>query len=583
MLKKYKLILLLVFITSAINSNSALIYCQVIYVPLESGVYDFLERQNLKGLIDLNDEVKPFSRMYVAQKLNEIENEFKNNIKSDISEGTKPNNVEIEELYFYSEEYFYELKNIKVKDVPGKDQDGIIINNVNSNQESTLINKNLEERWFLFNYNDSLFNLKLSPIAGYGISVSGKESGHTRWIGLSTFATYSNWFGADFNIRDKGEFGGNVDKEKSFTSVRGAWYKDASNGIEYSDVKGSITFNWSWGSVSLIKDYMQWGHGKFGQLILSDKAPSYPQIRLNLNPVPWLRFSYMHGWLNSLVPDSAAFYYSYPGTISQQLRESYINKYIAANLITVTPWNRIDISAGNAIVYSGEIRPEFFIPFMFYKFLDHNSGRGNVNDGNGMFYLDVSVKYPKNFKFYSTVFVDVTEIRNILDGNYNNTWIGFTFGGKAIDLYLPNLDMTLEYTRINPWVYEHKDEVTTYKHIDYPLGHWLGQNSDQIRLQLNYQLLRGLKFMIFAERIRKGGLDEIYFAYNDIKENGRSFLYGQLRKEYRTGLEVNYEYQHDLNLKIKYTYSDITDEDISRLNSFDTLKNSFSLSIYYNL
>lgn len=554
---RIKLLIVFIIILSLINHKSSLIYAQIVYVPLENGVYKFLERQNLKGLIELNDEVKPFSRMYIAKKLLKIDEELKSEKKEIL------NNVETDELKFYLEEYFYEIFKL--------------------NNGSSIAGQQLKERWYLYSYTDSLFNLKLSPIAGYSLSFSDKESGHARWVGLTSFAEYSDWFGAGFDIRDKGEFGGNVNEDKSFTSERGAWYKAATDGIEYSDAKGSINFNWSWGSVSLIKDYVQWGHGNFGQLILSDKAPSYPQIRLSLNPVKWLRFYYIHGWLNSLVPDSSEFYYSYPGTLSERLRESYINKYIAANLITVTPFDRIDISAGNAIVYSGDLRPEFFIPFMFYKFLDHNTGRGDVGDGNGMLYFDLSVKYPENFMFYSTLFVDVTEIRNILDANYNNTWIGFTLGGKTIDLIVQNLDVIVEYTRINPWVYEHKDEVTTYKHINYTLGHWLGQNADQIRLQFNYQLIRGLKFMLFAEQVREGGHDEIYYAYNNISENGRSFLYGPLRREYRAGLTVDYEYLHDLHVQMKFFRADIRDDDQQRAKLINSFKNNFEFSIYYNL
>lgn len=557
---KKKIIVLYLIIFSSFT------FGQVIYVPLENGIYDFLERQNLKGNIILNDEIKPFSRIYIAHKLTELKNIV-------IQDSNVLNKVEQEDLKFYLEEYFYEVNKIEITS-PIQDE-----NKINTSD----ITNQIKERWYLFNYSDSLFNLKLSPIAGYEVSSSGIKTGHSRWIGFSAFSTYSDWFGASLDIRDKGEFGENVDKEKSFSEVRGAWYKNAPDGIEYSDVKGGITFSWSWGNVSLIKDYLQWGHGKFGQLILSDKAPSFPQVRLNLTPVPWLRFSYMHGWLNSLVIDSAASYYAYPGTISERLRESYISKYIAANLITVTPWKRIDISIGNAIVYSGDLRPEFFIPFMIFKFLDHNTGRGDIGDGNGMMFFDLSIKYPERIKFYSTLFIDVTEIRNILKRNFNNTWTGFTLGSKTIDLLLPNLDFTIEYTRINPWVYEHKDEVTTYKHLDYSLGHWLGQNSDQLRIQLNYQLLRGLKFMLYGEKIRKGGMDEIFYAYDDINTSGRSFLYGLIRKESRIGLSASYEYMHNLIAQLKYTYSDISDENIDRLNSLENSKNYFSLSVFYNL
>jgi hypothetical protein len=37
---------------------------------------------------------------------------------------------------------------------------------------------------------------------------------------------------------------------------------------------------------------MEWGSGVSGQIILSDKAPSFPYIKLELEPVSWLKFVY---------------------------------------------------------------------------------------------------------------------------------------------------------------------------------------------------------------------------------------------------------------------------------------------------
>ncbi|MFZ1517912.1 MAG: capsule assembly Wzi family protein [Ignavibacteriaceae bacterium] len=549
------------------HSNSFQVSAQIVNVELTRGVYEFLERMNLKSFIILDDEAKPYSRKYIAEKIIEIKNKIQLD-NSDFSE------VEFDELRFWASEFYYEINQMEeIK----------YFTEASNNHSDAFLNK-VKERWFLYSYSDSLFNLKLSPIAGFGLSTTENLSGRTRWVGASMFGSYSDWFGFSFDIRDKGEFGDNVDKNKYFSPIRGAWTKGAPNGIEYSDVKGSINFNWSWGQISLAKDYLQWGHGKFGQLILSDKAPSYPQIRLQIKPVEWLRFSYIHGWLSSQVYDSSAFYYSYPNSISETLVKSYIPKYIAANMLTISPVYWLDISFGNSVIYGGDIRPEFFIPFMFYKFLDHNSGRGDVNDANGVMYFDVSAKYPKNFKFYGTMFIDVTEIRNILDNDFENTWIGFTLGGKSVDVLFNSLDVTLEYTRLNPWVYEHKNEVTNYKHLKYNLGHWLGQNSDQLRIQFNYQLLRGLKFQLFAEQIRKGGIDEIYFAYSGMDEKDFPFLYSPTRRENRIGLDVSFEYLHDLVIKGSYIYSDITDEDKTREPIFLLgSKNSFSITLFYGI
>lgn len=549
MIKILILVLMIIVIFPIINHKSSFINPQTVYTPLWSDVYDFLDRQSLKQNIKLDDEAKPYSRKYIASLLNQLD-----------LEKEKLNPVEQNELQFYKKEYAYELRD---------PSDSLW---------------SINERWYLFSYGDSNFSLKLSPIAGYGISTTGESSGHERWIGASTFGTYSDWFGASFDLRDKGEFGENRDEEKQFSPETGAWIKKTEDGFEYTDVKGSIAFDWRWGNAGISKDYYTWGHGRNGQLIISSKPPSYPQIRLNLKPVEWLRFYYFHGWLNSQVIDSSSIHTEYAGTISAREKSAYINKYIAANMLTVSPWSWLDASIGNSFVYSGDLRPEMFIPFMFFKFLDHNTGRGSIDDGNGTFYIDLSVKYPQTFQFYTSLFVDVTEVRNILEEDYNNTWIGYTLGAKKVDFIIPNLDIALEYTRINPWVYEHKYETTTYKHLNYVLGHWIGQNSDQFRVDVIYRLLRGLKFNLFFERFRKGGQEEIYYAYQGSDEADLPFLYSPLREDQNIGLNIRFEYLHDLVLEGSYKYSDISDEDEEKASDYLLgKKNSFSLSLYYGM
>ncbi len=108
------------------------VLAQVVYTPLYSDVYDFLERQSLKNNITLDDEIKPFSRKYIAEKLNELD-----------PVTDKLNTVEKKEYEFYKKEYAYEL------------------------------NEPDNERWYLFSYGDSLFSAKFSPIAGYGLSTTG--------------------------------------------------------------------------------------------------------------------------------------------------------------------------------------------------------------------------------------------------------------------------------------------------------------------------------------------------------------------------------------------------------------------------
>jgi hypothetical protein len=514
---------------------------QVVYEPLKNDVYYFLERLSVKKIVKLDDEAKPYSRKYIASKLNEIS-----------LNSSELNKTETNELQWFKENFSYELKD------------------------------DVNKRWYLFSYKDSVFNLQVSPDVGYGFISTASKPGHIRWPGISIYGTYSDWFGSSFSYKDIGEFGNNIDKEKKLSPITGAFYEDAPDGFEYSDVNGSINFNWNWGSISLIKDYTIWGHGVNGQLILSDKAPSFPQLRLHLKPVSWLRFNYLHGWLNSLVPDSGYFYYSDRTGKEPFLRKKYKNKYITANMLTVSPYDWLDVSLGNSFIYGGDLRPEMFIPFMYYKVMDHATGREGIDDGNGQIFFDLAVKYSANYFFYSTLFLDCLDVRHILSNKYYDTWYGFTIGGMMSDLFIDNFDLLIEFTHIGPWVYEHKDEALTYTHYGYTLGHWIGQNAEDIKIQFNYTLLRGLRFSIYVERMQKGGLNDIYYAY--YTEDELPFLYEPRRKDYYFGFEGKYEVIHDLFIKANYKYSDISDEDPSRTLEFMLGKtHNFGLFVYYGI
>jgi hypothetical protein len=288
----------------------------------------------------------------------------------------------------------------------------------------------------------------------------------------------------------------------------------------------------------------------------------------------------MHGWLNSLVYDSSEFYYNHLESSHSILHKKYINKYIVANMLAITPIDNLDLCIGNSTIYSGDLRPEFFIPFLYYKVMDHNTGRGDVDDCNGQIYLDISSRNLQNFQFYSTLFIDSGSIRGLLNGDFHEWWGGYTLGVKRVNAVIPNLDFIIEYTKLSPWVYEHKYDTETYKHIGFVLGDWLGQNADQLRIQADYKYNRPLTIHFYFERLRKGGLADIYVAYyTNISE---PFLYGPLRKDYNFGISADYEIFHDLNILGSYVYSQITDDDKYRTQEF-MLGNKSNLSLLISL
>jgi len=537
-IKKLLAIFLTVFVIIKTNISA-----QVVYVNINDPVYTFLDRLNVKGIISLDSEVKPYTRAYIGSKLLELRDKT-----------YQLGKIENEELTWHLREYREELN---LDDV--------------------------EKRIVLYRYSDKNFNLSLSPIAGYGLTNFADKSGHNRSVGIKTFISYSDWFGGQLNMSDNGQFGDNVDKIKQLSPERGRDPISVSNGIEFSDVRTQINLSQGWASLSFNKDYQEWGNAYFGNLILSDKAPSYPNFRIELKPVKWLRFYYTFGWVHSGIIDSSSIITFSTTADNLGTFEQFINKYHVANMLTVSPWDFVDISFGNSIIFAGNFRPEMMLPFNFFKYMDRDVGKKSQQDGNGQLFFDVAVRYPQKYKFYTTFFLDVTEIRNILEGDFWNTWFGFTVGGKRAGLLLDDLDLTLEYTRVNPWVYEHKLDLTNYKHLNYSLGHWIGQNADQLRIQFNYQLLRGLKTELFVESFRKGKLGDVLSeAYQD--KEVEPFLYGERRTETKIGFNVVYEPIHELFIRLNYKYSDINDELISRTPDFMLgCNHGFGVSVVYGI
>lgn len=416
-----------------------------------------------------------------------------------------------------------------------------------------------------YEYEEGNFIFNITPIAGYSFDFLGKLKNYTRVGGVRVYSSYNKIFNIYALIQDSGEFGDFVDTKKEFTSQRGYVFIPAPNGIEYSDIIGGLILDFDWLNLGIVKDYNRWGSGEFGQIILSDKVNSFPHFKLEYNPTDWLRFRYLLGWLNSQVIDSSKFYNSQPGSKLNEERYNFINKYLVINLLTFQPFKFLQFSMGNSFIYSGDnIRLETLIPLTLFKYMDRDVGKGSVADGNGQMFFDFNFNYFSNLKIYGTWFIDVISVRKTLNRDFSENWFGYTLGGKIVDPLIENFEFQVEYSKVDPWVYEHKDISTTYKHLNYQLGHWIGQNADLYNLRIKYFPLYNLSLTFDFQYFRKGGLDDIYYAYSGRDEKQFKFLYPPLRKELTTFIGIEYEFYKSLLIQLKYKYSNIKDDDINR-------------------
>ncbi len=286
-----------------------------------TALYEFIGELATDGIIELNSAVKPYSRKTILMLLEQAAE----------SEGELTTRQR-KELAFY------------LADFGG----GVIEGKVR-----------LKFNPATAQYRDSLFSVTVSPLLG----LTAGSDGSVAWKnGAKIYGNYGGWgFFAALQDNHQSPLTG---KPEYLTRERGGHIK---GGTDFSEMTAGISYAWKWGDISFVKDSPVWGSGYAGTNILSGRAPSFIQVRLHVKPVKWLEMTWLHGWLNSMVVDSVrSFWVS--NAYGTDYREVYRRKYIAANLFTVTPIDRLHISAGNSVVYAdARLMPNYLMPFYFLQ------------------------------------------------------------------------------------------------------------------------------------------------------------------------------------------------------------------------
>jgi len=552
---KFRITFFLTLCTFAFAAN---LFAQVVYEPLYKDVYGFLSHLSVKGVIEYNDEFRPLSRKYLAEKL--LDAEKYPELLTDIQKA---------DLQFYLKDYYNEILFIGNKNVP---------------KNTDFISSDPAGRWRAFYYADENFKFNLSPIFGYEIGSRGGSKLTHLWNGVYTYGYITDAVGVSFDFRDNTEEGSAIDKTKFFTPVTGVNARSSSNivgysdtKIEYSEAKGIIAADWKWGSFAAGKEFMEWGYAENGLMVLSQKAPSFPFIRLDINPVDWLGFNYFHGWLSSDVVDSSSFYFINTGAQSFSFRK----KFIASHTLFIRPTRGLKLSIGESIIYSDDLEYIYLIPVMFFRLSDHYLSRQNNRAGsNSQIFFSVSSRnHINNTHLYATLFIDELTINGLFNPEKERNQVGFTLGASVVDLPLDDLTLTAEYVKIYPFVYDHVNQTQTYKNLSHVMGHWMGNNADQIYGSASYRFMRGLEMSVWARYIRKGESGNI----KDQSEQPQPpFLFG-LRNNYTYfGTMVKYEFIHELFVRVRYQYTK-TSEQLEDLSFTNKSLNEFAFAVYYGM
>jgi hypothetical protein len=524
-----------------------------------TGIYEFLDELAGMQIIGINSAVKPYSRLFIANRLTEADE------KRD-----QLNTRQQKELDFYLMDFVKELilthndrKTARLQNNKTFFWRGGV--KAYRSNDSTL-----RLRRDLFYYKDSLFSLTVNPILGgeiftnsSGKAYYGRNFGEAR-------AYVQNW-GFYASLRDNHEKP-LLGLPQYLTKREGGHVKGST---DWSEMQGGITWSWKWGNAGFVKDRQQWGNNYNGANIFGGNNPTFVQLRLNLKPARWFEFNYFHGWLNSMVVDSSRSYWV-TNSYGTDYREVYHKKFIAANMFTFTPVKNLNISAGNSIVYDDRhFNPVYLIPLFFYKSVDHSYTSG-IDNMNSQTFIDVSSRNIKNLHLYVTLFVDELSVARFTK---NDEWnfLSWKTGFRLSNLPVQNISFTTEFTYTYPLTYQHYVPTLTFETQHYNLGYYLRDNSRELYVAVDYKPIRTMNIgMYFTDAIRGPDYTEL-----GVDRLGNPPLASVQWQSTVFGLKASYQVINDLYVWTNFTKSNIRGDERWSPEYFYGKKSTLNLGITF--
>lgn len=509
------------FVLSVFCFHFSASYAQRLPQAIEyTEIYDFLEELTTDGIIQTNSAIRPYTRDYIAARLAEAQSR-----DSLLSRRQK------QDLQFYLQDYALELDTLPIYHSYGHRHVTQWITPVS--------NLSLADPSLHILTKDKIFKMRVRPILGMDLYYNRKGLLTHRWFGaeiqmdiakhLSIWGSIrdNSWKGTGYLNKDffptaaSQIDGARITKPTYLNDLPGVQYKEASYGGDFSDSRGGIALYAWWGSIGVQRERIQWGDAQHASNILSAHNPAVPMITLQLTPCRWFQFDYFHAWLVSNVIDSTNYYVEQnyaEGTSKINYRPH--NKFMAANMFTFMPIKYIQFSFGNSIVYAERtVQAAYFIPIAFFKSLDHLLTKGVASENqNSQVFASLTLRPTDHLRLYASFFVDEIKFDRFKKSNPQKNPISYLVGFNWSGWPLRGLSLRGEFMRSYIACYTHSIPVLEYTSNSYNMGHYMGDNSQSVFVQLAYRPTRSLRLTLDYTR------DTKYNAYKYIRRDISSII-----------------------------------------------------------
>lgn len=515
-------------------------------VGISNPVYDFLKRMQITGLLpDYNSSILPLSRSEIALNLKQVKKSF-NNLSS------------VDKKIFSDMEMEFEYDMYRTE----KNQYSIIGNKSISDIFSN------EKQKYLYRYSDS--NFALTSDIKVNLSQRGSDGDSLKNnsillgdIGLDFRGTLYNSVGFYLILNNGNILSGN-DSAITFAAytdplLRGNpnFYFDKKN---YNSFEGYLRYqtNSNWLSLTFGRASLLNGKSYIDNLFLSDNTVPFDFGKIDLN-YKAVSYSFFYG---SIKGDSTEIY--------PKVNQIPLNsKNIASHYLNLNLSPFFKMGLWESIIISNQpFSFTYLNPISFLTSADLSTGKDNTTENNSLLGIDIEILPFNNFSFQSSLLIDDLTFGTLFeDDSLNENKFGWQFG--LLWENPVNMKFAFEFTHLDPFVYSHRSNKSTYTHYEMPLGHSLPPNSDEIAFEFDYDITNrvNLNFLYRHQRSGEGIIldsagvitanygGNIYFGEGDAYLRTNNFLDGnRINRDFYT-INFSWEPVKQYLLEGKFQYS----------------------------
>lgn len=322
-------------------------------------------------------------------------------------------------------------------------------------------------------------------------------------------------------------------------------------GREYFDItEAYVAARWAWGDASLGRETILLGVSPVSRAVIGAGAPTFDALRLNAH-AGVLRFSFLHG---ALLGDWSL--------VDNGTRPFYHNKFFAAHRLEVDLPHIVRLGVFETVIYARrDLDLAYLNPVNFYKSAEHAAG----DRDNPMLGFDLQTQFVDGHQLYGTWTIDDVDFSRMGTGWWGNKFLWQI--GLTSHALVPDMDVTAEYTRIEPYVFSHTLADNEYTNKGYTLALDLAPNSDAYVLRVRRWCSDRLLVTLSGE-YRRHGRNEVSDT-GLVRNNGGDiatrfvwgrdaeytpFLNGPLETQAILGLAVRWEPLRNYVFDLVYRY-----------------------------